>query len=111
MGRMFRVEIAVHGGMTYCVPLKQELDEWISGHEGDSSLLPAVKLESGQPREALRVRLVWIEMPGPSAWAAIMKAGEILADGCPRIVDAEIALDVTSEVHDPNPDRRRPRGA
>lgn len=108
---MFSVQISVHGDMTYCVPLKRELDAWISGHQGDAGLLPAVALEGGQPRGALRVRMTWIELSGRSAWEAMTRAGEILAEGCPRIVNTEVALDMSSEVHDPNPDTRRPVGA
>jgi hypothetical protein len=108
---MFSVEIAVHGGMTYLVPFKTAVDGWIDGHEGDPALLPAATLENGEPREALRLRLTWIEVDARNAWEAMTRAAGILREGCPPLVDETVELAVTAEIHDPRIEYRRPRGA
>lgn len=109
--RVFAVEMAVHGGVTYLVPLKRAVDEWIDGHDGDAALLPAVYLENGQPREALRLRLAWIGIDAQNAWEAMTRTAGILREGCPALVDETVELAVTAEVHDPRIEYRRPHGA
>jgi hypothetical protein len=111
MPEMFTVEIALRGGVTYLVPLKTALDEWIREHDGDTGALPAVKLESGQPSDALRLRLTWIEVAAENAWGEMTSAVAILAARCPPLVSETVALTVSAEIRHPRPDYHRPRGA
>lgn len=105
---MFTVTMTLDGDTIRCVPLKQELDDWIHGYTGDLSLLPAVKLLRGEPQAAVVLRLTWIAIAATSPLEAMTRAAAILAQGCPRFAAVEPGLRVTADVHDPRVDLRRP---
>lgn len=108
---IFTVTMTIDGDTRSCVPLKRELDGWIDAHRGDVSLLPAVKLQRGQPQAALVLRVRWIEVAAESAWEAMTRAAATLADGCPRLVATQLRLTVTAEMQGRPDEHRPPLGA
>ena len=80
------VELTVGGGVTQIVPLKKALDDW-KDRTTDYRALPAITKESGQPRDAMGLRLTCIETEAASTIEAINQAFAYLRKGCPGLAD------------------------
>ena len=107
---IFEVNFVVPGEMRWCMRAKGMFDDWIHSEAATSrsiDQLPAADL--ALESDLCEVRLTWIELQAPNAWAAIRRATEIVEEVLPELLRTR-ALRVDATVQNPDTEQRRPRG-
>jgi len=107
---LFEVNFVVPGEMRWCMRAKGMFDDWM--HSDASGARPVDQLPAADlalDSDLCELRLTWIELHAPNAWAAIRGASEIVEEVLPELLRTR-ALRVDATVQNPDGERRRPLG-
>src|SRR3954452_18593910 len=107
---IFLVNLVVPGEMRWCMRAKGMFDDWIHSDAAASrsiDQLPAADLAF--ETDLCEVRLTWIELQAPNAWAAIRRATAIVEEVLPELPRTR-PLRSDATIQNPASELRRPRG-
>lgn len=108
---IFEVNFVIPAEMRWAMRAKGVIDDWLlsdAAGERPVSQLPAADLQMQIDHSELK--LSWLELEAPTAWDAVQRASQIVAEMLPELLRTRtLHIDVT--LQGPDPDLRRPLGA
>lgn len=107
----FEVTFVVPAELRAAMRAKGVIDDWLmsdAAGERPVDQLPSADLEMAIDRAELK--LSWLELEAQSAWEAIRRASEIVAEIIPGLLRTR-SLRVDARLQGPDPELRRPLGA
>jgi len=108
---IFEVNFVVPAEMRWAMRAKGVIDDWMMSEDAGErpvSQLPAVDLQMAIDHSELK--LSWLELEAATAWQAVQRASEIIAEILPELLRAR-TLRIDASLQGPDPDLRRPHGA
>jgi hypothetical protein len=108
---VYEVNFVVPAEMRWAMRAKGVIDDWLMSEDAGErpvSQLPAADLQMAVDHSELK--LSWLELEAPTAWQAVQRATEIIAEILPELLRAR-TLRIDASLQGPDPDLRRPLGA
>lgn len=107
----FEVNLVVPAEMRWALRAKGVIDDWLmsdAAGERPVSQLPSADLQ--MQLDVAELKLSWLELEAASAWEAVQRAAQIVAEVLPELLRTR-TLRVDAKLQGPDPDLRRPLGA
>jgi hypothetical protein len=108
---VFEVNFVIPAEMRWAMRAKGVIDDWLMSDDAAErpiSQLPAADLQMAIDHSELK--LSWLELEAPTAWQAVQRASEIIAEMLPELLRAR-TLRIDASLQGPDPELRRPLGA
>jgi hypothetical protein len=108
---VYEVNFVVPAEMRWAMRAKGVIDDWLMSDDAGErpvSQLPAADLQMAIDHSELK--LSWLELEAPTAWQAVQRASEIVAEMLPELLRAR-TLRIDASLQGADPDLRRPLGA
>ena len=103
---VFEVNLVVPAEMRWAMRAKGAIDDWLMSDDAGErpvSQLPAADLKMAVDHSELK--LSWLELEAPTAWDAVQRASQIVAE-----MLRTRTLRIDASLQGPDPDLRRPLG-